>query len=284
MKNFNAVAITGASRGLGAALAIELARQASKSLNGETISLFLAARQMSKLEDVAQKCRLLGADVHIFELDVRDEKACARWVRDIEDKGRGLDLVIANAGISGGTGATASSTDDDRDRSDIIGESIADAQQIFEVNWTGVLNTIHPAVEVMSKYATKDQRGHVAILSSVAGFRGMPGAPAYCASKAAVKSYGESLRANLEPYSIDVSVICPGFVKSDMTDANDFKMPFLMSAERAARIMVKGMKKKKGRIVFPLPMAFASWLMRSLPDRFVHFLTRKTPSKPPLTS
>ena len=297
--NFSSIAITGASKGIGAALALELA--------DNNVTLFLSARDMIKLENVAKLCREKGAQVYVSSLDVRDMNACEKWIMQ-SNKIADLNLVIANAGISGGTGTG------DAKQGVMSGEEFSQIKGIFDVNLHGVLNTIQPAIAAMAgnndqpeaitktlssdtvkenalsevtennaKIETdKNRRKHIAIMSSMAGFRGMPGAPAYCASKAAVKSYGEGLRGQLalNGSGIEVSVICPGFVKSDMTDANGFKMPFLMSAERAARIITRGLKKKKGRISFPFPMILGTWFMSLLPNEIVHKLTLKSPSKP----
>jgi len=122
-------------------------------------------------------------------------------------------------------------------------------------------------------------RGQIALMSSLAGWRGWPGAPAYCASKAAVKIYGESLRGALSGTGVKVSVICPGFVESQMTAVNDFPMPFLVSAEKAARIIRRGLEKDRSRISFPFPAVFFSWWFAVLPDALVQKLLGKTPSK-----
>ena len=164
------------------------------------------------------------------------------------DRETPVDLCIANAGISGGTGRR--------------GESEEQARRILAVNVDGVLNTIHPLIGPM----TARGRGQLALVSSLAGFRGYPGAPAYCASKAAVRSYGESLRLDLRAAGIEVSVICPGFVKSRITDRNRFPMPFLMDADRAASIIKRGLERNRGRIAFPLPTYLMAWMVAVLPS------------------
>jgi short-subunit dehydrogenase len=125
----------------------------------------------------------------------------------------------------------------------------------------------------------KRGRGHIAITSSIAGFRGMPGAPAYSASKAAVKAYGEALRGWLAADGVRVSVICPGYVESRMTAGNAFPMPFLMSAERAARIIKRGIEHNRARIVFPWPTATAAWLLGFLPPAWTDPLLTRLPKK-----
>ena len=125
------------------------------------------------------------------------------------------------------------------------------------------------------------QRGHgqIALMSSAASFRGMPSAPAYSASKAAVRAYGEALRGTLAPAGIRVSVICPGFVRSRITGANRFRMPLLMDAGRAARIIRRGLARNKARIAFPFPTYFAAWLLGALPPGLTDPLVRKLPEK-----
>jgi short-subunit dehydrogenase len=172
-----------------------------------------------------------------------------------------IDLCIANAGISGGTGRR--------------GESEEQARRIMAVNVDGVLNTIHPLIGPM----TARSRGQLALVSSLAGFRGYPGAPAYCASKAAVKSYGESLRLDLRTAGIEVSVICPGFVRSRITDRNRFPMPFLMDADRAASIIKRGLERNRGRIAFPLPTYLMAWMVAVLPSAVADTLLAYTPAK-----
>ena len=124
------------------------------------------------------------------------------------------------------------------------------------------------------------RRGQIAIMSSLAGFRGFPGAPAYCASKAAVRIWGESLRGHLAAEGIGVTVICPGFVESRMTAVNRFPMPFLMETGEAAAIIKRGLARDKARISFPWPLTAAIWLLAALPpgltDRFMTRLPEKT--------
>jgi short-subunit dehydrogenase len=114
----------------------------------------------------------------------------------------------------------------------------------------------------------KRKHGQIALMSSMAGIiHGLPRAPAYCASKAAVKSFGEGMRGKLRNVGIDVSVICPGFVKTPLTNINKYRMPFLISVEKASRIIVKGLARNKGLIVFPLRMYFLMWLLHLLPHK-----------------
>jgi len=140
---------------------------------------------------------------------------------------------------------------------------------------TGVINTVMPAVERMRP------RGHgqVAVMASLAAFRGFPGAPAYCASKAAVRVWGEALRGHLHGAGIGVSVICPGYVRSPMTAPNDFPMPLLMDAERAARIIRHGLERNRARIAFPWRLYAAVRLLCTLPAGLTDPVLRRLPEK-----
>jgi len=246
------VLITGASSGIGEALA--------EAYAAPGVTLSLSGRDRLRLEAVGAACRARGADVAAQVLDVTDRAAMAAWITAC-DQALAVDVLIANAGVSGGTGAR--------------GESSEAVRRIFAVNVDGVFNTVLPAIDLFRAR----QRGHIAIVSSLAGFRGMGGAPAYCASKAAVRVWGEGLRAALAVDNVNVSVICPGFVVSRMTDVNKFPMPFLMSAEKAALIIQEGLASNRGRIAFPWPMRFAIWLLALLPDGLAHFATRSLPAK-----
>ena len=251
-QDFQAILITGASSGIGAALAVEIAARG--------VQLFLCGRNEARLQDVAERCRERGAMVEVRVVDVTESEAMAAWV-DACDRRAPLDLVVANAGISGGTA--------------LGDETPEQVREIFAVNVDGVFNTVLPAIGLMQARG----RGQIGIVSSMAGFRGMPSAPAYAASKAAVKSYGEGLRGWLAKDGIGVSVICPGFVKSRITEANRFPMPFLMEADKAARIIRKGLVANTSRIAFPWPMHFVSWLMQTLPVGLTDWVVARLPGK-----
>lgn len=242
------ILITGASSGLGASLALAFATRNTR--------LSLTGRDATRLEDIKRSCEVRGATVYAAVLDVCDKAAMEAFVTAYP-----VDLVIANAGISAGTAQGM--------------ESGAQTAMIFATNVQGVLNTIEPLIPQMQQRRS----GQIAIVSSLASFRGFPGAPAYCASKAAVRFLGEAWRPLLAPYSIKVSVICPGFVQTRMTDANDFPMPMKMSSEKAASIILRGLKKNKARIAFPFPLYALSWLLGALPPAWVDFILSKMPAK-----
>ena len=252
MDNPRSVLITGASSGIGEALALEYAAPQTH--------LWLSGRNADRLGDVAMRCREKGASATAKTLDVADASAMALWIAACDDTAP-LDLVIANAGIAGG----GPGQETDAPTTDML----------FAVNIGGVLNTVQPALQRMRARGT----GQIAIMSSLASFRGFPGAPAYSASKAAVRVWGEALRGRHKDEGIAVSVICPGFVVSRITDANNFSMPLLMTADRAARIIRRGLAHNRGRIAFPWPMYFFSWLLGVLPPFMGDRLLRNAPRK-----
>jgi len=247
-----AVLITGASSGIGEALA--------KAYATPGRLLALAGRDRGRLDAVATACRGFGAAVEAAAIDVADRDAMRAWIEGVDDR-HPIDLAIANAGISAGTGGQ--------------GESEEQCRNIFAVNLDGVLNTAWPALTRMRGR----RRGQIAIISSIAAFRGLPGTPAYSASKAAVKAYGEALRGWLAKDGIRVSVVCPGFVRSRMTAVNKFPMPMIMDADKAAGIIVKGLARDKARIAFPWPMYALLWLLGALPPAWTDPLLKVVPEK-----
>lgn len=253
MRDPSSVLITGASSGIGAALAEAYARP------GKT--LFLAGRDEERLAMVAAACDRRGATVHPKIVDVTDREAMDAWIAET-DAVTPLELVIANAGISAGTAGGGLETSEQ-------------VRRIFAVNLDGVLNTVLPALDRMRSR----RLGQIALMSSLAGFRGLPSAPAYCASKAAVKAFGEGLRPAAARHGIRVSVICPGYVRSPMTAANSFPMPFLMDLDKATRRIVEGLARDRARIAFPLPMLATVTLLQALPPRLVDGLLARLPGK-----
>jgi short-subunit dehydrogenase len=251
MRNPRHILITGASSGLGAALALEYA--------GPGIHLSLHGRDRERLSQIAAAVGQRGAENSTHCGDVTDAEDMAAWIR-ARDQALPLDLVIANAGISGGTAK---------------GESAEQVAAIIAVNVGGVFNSVQPALPLM----TQRGRGQIAIVSSLAGFRGFPGAPAYCASKAAVRVYGEGLRGEAARHHVEVNVICPGFVKTPMTDVNPFPMPLIMPPERAARIIRAGLAANRARIAFPWRMYVMIRFLAALPQPWIDLIAARTPKK-----
>lgn len=256
MKN---ILITGASSGIGAALAVSYAGQGHR--------LFLGGRDAMRLQETATQCQAKGAEVHIQIADTSAANIMHQWIAGI-DKRYKLDLVIANAGISGGTAGLE------------LEELSLQSHRIFDVNIMGVLNTIGPILPRM----VSRRKGQIALISSLAGFAPYPGAPAYSASKAAVRFYGEALRGRYAKDGVKISVVCPGFIQTPMTDINPFKMPLLMSAEKAAGRIAQGLDKNDGLIVFPWPVAVVSRLIGLLPPKLRGLLLSRVPEKTSLRS
>ena len=155
------------------------------------------------------------------------------------------------------------------------GENEEQARAIFDVNFTGVLNTIWPAIDAMRGR----NRGQIAITSSIAGMTPLPGAPAYSTSKVAVKAYAEALHGALKPEGIIVTAICPGFVASRITDQNNFPMPFFLGAAKAARIIRLGLTRGRISVIFPWPLAAGAWLMSLLPPCWRVWILSRAPKK-----
>ncbi len=247
---YKTILITGASSGLGEAFALSYA--------APNITLFLTGRNQTRLEAVAAQCRSKGATVDARVIDASHRQDMTNFIQEIAAQ-YPLDLVIANAGISSGTNLDNPDSD----------------YTIFDTNLGGVLNTILPAIPSM----IGKKNGHLVIISSLAGIVPLPSAPAYSASKAAVRFYGEALRPKLSQYGIKVSVICPGFVVSRMTDANTFKMPFLMQTAQAVDYMMDKIQKGSERIIFPWPLRLMMGLLSILPDRLLGFILKNLPNK-----
>lgn len=254
MRDPTSILITGGSSGLGAALALIYAAPG--------VTLFLGGREKTRLAAIADQCAARGAQTRQRVVDVTDQAGMADWIGQA-DADVPLDLVIANAGISGGTSAREAAEPEEQTR------------RLFAVNVDGVLNTTLPALAVMLNRG----RGQIALMSSMASFRGLPGAPAYCATKAAVRVLGEGLRGSAAGGGIGVSVICPGYVRTPMTDVNPFPMPFLMDVEKAARIIRDGLAVNKSRIAFPWRMYALLWVLQNMPVGLSDSLVARLPRK-----
>jgi short-subunit dehydrogenase len=246
------VVITGASSGIGKALAQEYARR------GATLALI--ARRGDLLTQLADS---LAARSYAYTADVRDARALAAVADDFIGRVGCPDVVIANAGVSAGT-LTGNPQDNQV------------FEEILAINVTGMMLTFQPFIEPMKAR----KHGTLAGIASIAGFRGLPGASAYSASKAAAISYLESLRVELTGSGVSVVTICPGYVATPMTGRNPYRMPFLMDADVAAKKIAGAIARRKRLYVLPWQMAVAGWFMRRLPRPLYDSLFSHAPHKP----
>ncbi|MGI9275492.1 MAG: SDR family NAD(P)-dependent oxidoreductase [Endozoicomonas sp.] len=249
MKNNGLVWITGASQGIGRALAIELARR------GKTVAA--SARNKEKLSALVQDAEQLPGKIFTFSVDVTDQAAVELTVDDIEKQLGGIDQAVLNAG-------TFLPMEGSEFRADVVRDH-------FELNVMGVCYCIEPLVQRMSERG----KGLIAINGSLAGYRGLPKSSAYGASKAALINLAESLYLDLRKPGIDVKIINPGFVRTPLTDRNAFPMPFLTEAEKAASIIADGLSRKAFEIHFPVLFSSLMGFLRLLPNRFYLALAGK---------
>jgi short-subunit dehydrogenase len=246
------IILTGASSGIGYALARKIAR--------EKCNLALASRRIEILEDLAGELRKYGNDIHVVKCDVSKKEDVKEAVLKIKNHFSKIDIAIFNSGISY--------------RGAVNGNE--KYEQIIKVNLLGLIYCIEEVLEDFRK--NKD--GIIAGVSSLADSRGYPFSGYYSASKAAATKYLESLRIELKSYNVKVLTIKPGFVRTPMTDKNEFYMPFLMDADKAADIIINGIKKEKTIIQFPFPIVIGSKILKIMPNRLFDFLmSKRLPAK-----
>ena len=240
--------LTGASSGIGAALAEELGRAGAR--------VALTARREAALEEIAGR---LGANsALVAPVDVTDRAGLARVVERIENEWGGIDLAVFNAGLYAPV-----------DGAEVKAE---DYEATFAVNYFGVLHGIEAVVPGMLRRG----RGRVAAVSSLAGELPMPRSAAYGSSKAALTYLMRTLRFDLRPQGIGVTLIQPGFVKTPMVGQNDFWMPGLMKVEEAARVVAEGLARGRDEISFPRRLAIPTKMVRRLPHAAWDRLARLT--------
>jgi len=225
----------------------------------------LFARRREQLDALVAE---LPADRAVaYEGDVRDAERLARAAAAFTGRFGTPDVVIANAGISRGT----------------LTEQTVDAavfHEILDVNVTGIVHTFAPFIAPMRAAG----RGTLVGIASVAGLRGLPGAGAYSASKSAAITYLESLRVELAGTGVAVVTICPGYVKTPMTAGNPYRMPFIVSADRAARSIARAIAHRRRFCIVPWPMAIVGCMLRALPRPLYDAIFRHAPRKPRRTA
>lgn len=221
--------ITGASSGIGRGLAVELARRGAK--------VGLIARRADVLEEVIREVEGVGSNAVALPADVQDASSLAAAAEKLRAEFGPIDIMIANAGI----GPT-------RDAAEINAEEIAG---VINVNVIGASNSAAAVIPAMVARGS----GQLVVISSLAAYRGLPKSAAYCASKAAVSAFFESLRLDLGPRGIDVTIIHPGFIKTPLTKGRDAQMPFLMELDDAVKKMVRAIEHRRKRYSFPWQLA-----------------------------
>ena len=244
--------ITGASSGIGVALARGYAARGAK--------LGLVARRGPELERIAAS---LPGEALALVADVRDAASLQNAAAQFIERFGVPDIVIANAGVSHGTATERN-------------EDLATFEEVIDINLLGMVRTFQPFLAAMRAA----RQGLLAGVASVAGFRELPGSGAYSASKAAAISYLESLRVELRGSGIAVTTLCPGYIATPMTARNPYRMPFMMSADQAAKKMISAIDARRGFVVMPWQMAVVGKIMRVLPTRHYDTLAAKSGRKP----
>ena len=229
--------ITGASSGIGKSLAIHFADKGWK--------VAISARREELLKEITD----INSNIKSFSLDVTNSEDClSTFSKIIQNLGE-IEVAVFCTGI--------------HDPNSEKQFNLNKIKQINNVNYMGTINSINAVYE----YFKKNKKGHISIVSSVAGYRGLPNAGAYCASKSALNSFAESLYFQLRPHNVGVSLVCPGFIKTPMTDQNDFPMPMIKSPEYAAEKIYDGIINKNSfEIHFPKGFTYLMKLIQLLPN------------------
>lgn len=248
------VVITGASSGIGYSLA--------KLLPKENCLLALLSRRINKLQDIVDEIENYRGIAKAYKCDVANSEDLKNVFESIRKDFGKIDIAILNSGISS--------------RADISNYSSKTAKDIFDVNTLGIVNCVE---QLLPDFMNR-KKGMIVGVTSLAESRGFPRSGFYNASKAAASLLLESLRIELKPFNVKVLIVKPGFVRTPMTDKNEFHMPFLMNVDKAAKIIVDGIKKEKRIIQFPLPIVIGSKILKYLPDWFFDFLmSRPLPAR-----
>jgi short-subunit dehydrogenase len=242
----NVVWITGASTGIGKSLALKFAK--------EGWNVAISARRENLLNEIAES----NKNIKSFPLDVNNSEDCLETFRKIRETFKDIELCVFCTGIH-----------DPKSEKEF---NLVKIRKIMETNFFGTINSINAVYE----YFKNKKSGHISIVSSVAGYRGLPAAGAYCASKSALTSFSESLFFDLKRYGVRVSVVSPGFIKTPMTDKNDFPMPMIKTPEFAADEMFEGMTKKSNfEIHFPKTFTRLMKILKFIPSNLYFKLLEK---------
>ena len=224
------VFLTGASSGIGEALALEIA--------GRGATLGLLARREDRLRELALKCEERGGRAKWFAADITDSRAVSEAAENLRKEYGGIDILIANAGIGG----------NNKETRDFNAEAVA---SVIKTNLIGSVNSVSAVLPHM----LERKSGHLVAISSLAAFRGLPKSAAYCASKAGMTAYFESVRLDVQHSGVAVTIIHPGFIKTPLTSGRENKMPFLMELEAAVPYFIRAIEKRKKFAAFPWQLA-----------------------------
>lgn len=237
------VLITGASSGIGEALTRALAKQGAR--------VGITARRTDLLEQLAQQVRSAGGTIAFRTADVADSPALHQALTSLSEELGPPDMLIANAGVGL--------------PSELGPRHVEMVELMTRVNFLGVVNAFDAVVAGMRSRG----RGHLVAISSLAAFKGLPGSAGYCASKAAVNAYCESIRIELNGTGVAVTCVCPGFIDTAMTKSNPRPMPLLKTPDQAAEAILRALRRKPGVFSFPKPMRWLMTAARWAPDRFI---------------
>jgi short-subunit dehydrogenase len=247
--------ITGASSGIGRALA--------RALAAEGCQVGLVARRRPQLEALAGDIRQAGGTAALATADVADRAQTVAALRDLAARLGPVDLLVANAGVGAPTVLEPF--------------NVGDIEKMYRVNVFGVVYAIEAVLPDMLRRG----RGHLAAVSSLAAYVGLPGESGYCSSKAAVNTFMEGLRVQLRGRGIAVTTVCPGFVRTPMTAVNDFHMPWLLEADEAARRIVRALRRRRKVYNFPWQTGLLMKLTAWLPDWVLARAMQKYNDAPP---
>ena len=245
------IIITGASSGLGREIAEYLAKLG--------VTLYLIGRNKKRLEDTVSVCRSKNAKAIACIVDVASIEEMTKFYASL--KGRKIDMVFACAAVS-------------MDANGV--EEASQAKEIFDTNLIGVSNTVLPAAETMAR---DNAGGKIVIIGSIAGELPFPTSPSYSASKAAIRIFADSLRIGLKKHNILVTFVLPGYMETPMTSRNQYTMPMIVSAKKAAKLIIAGVNKNQDLIIFPKILYLLVCILKLFPKTILDYLLGLAPKK-----